>query len=265
MAEHDYVIANQTFPSYRNDHNNSLSAIVTKNSKATEPSTTYPYMWWYDTTNDILKIRNADNDAWINFASFDQTNDNFSLTVQDLTVNGEGSIPSGTKMLFQQTSAPTGWTKQTDHNNKALRVVTGTAGTGGSNSFTNALNSDRTVSGTTGGSTVTITGSTGSHTLTESQIPAHGHRIFDTNIRDTSLSTENYGTHKAVGIINSSGTYRLNSEGISPDNPLIEQTGGSTGHSHTVGTLAGGSHTHSFSDTFNLDVQYVDLIIAEKD
>ena len=101
MAQHDYVIANQTFPSYRNDHNNSLSAVVSKNSGASEPSTTYAYQWWYDSTNDILKIRNADNDAWINFASFDQSNDNFSLTVQDLTVNGTGVIPSGTNWVFQ--------------------------------------------------------------------------------------------------------------------------------------------------------------------
>src|SRR5712671_6740374 len=33
---------------------------------------------------------------------------------------------SGTRLLFQQTSAPTGWTKDTTHNDKALRVVSGT-------------------------------------------------------------------------------------------------------------------------------------------
>ena len=59
MAQHDYVIANQTFPSYRNDHNNSLSAVVSKNSGTSAPSTTYAYQWWYDSTNDILKIRNG--------------------------------------------------------------------------------------------------------------------------------------------------------------------------------------------------------------
>lgn len=265
MAEHDYVIANQTFPSYRNDHNNSLSAIVTKNSKATAPSTTYAYMWWYDTANDILKIRNADNDAWINFASFDQTNDNFSLTVQDLTVNGQGSIPSGTKMLFQQTTAPTGWTKQTDHNNKALRVVTGTAGTGGTNSFTNAFNTDKTVSGTTGGTSVTITGSTGSTTLTESQIPAHFHdgtAYYRGDGADTNSDPSGNGStffHENTGHTRSTSNSWIQA-GVRTEN-----TGGSSGHSHTSGTLAGSSHTHSFSDTFNLDVQYVDLIIAEKD
>ena len=42
----------------------------------------------------------------------------------------------GTAMLFAQTAAPTGWTKSTTHNDKALRVVSGTAGSGGSTAFT---------------------------------------------------------------------------------------------------------------------------------
>lgn len=247
MAQHDYIISNQTFPSYRNDHNNSLSAIVSKNSGASEPSTTYAYQWWYDSTNDILKIRNADNDAWINFATFDQLNDTMSLTVENLTVTGSGAIPSGTKMLFQQTSAPTGWTKDTTHNNKALRVVTGSAGTGGTNSFTNAFNSTKTVSGTTGTSSVTISGSTQSHTLTVSQIPAH--------------------THTATGrihLVGAGGGFDWGGTTGTSDTRTTNSTGGGSGHSHTV-NITSGSHSHSFSDTFNLDVQYVDLIIATKD
>ena len=43
--------------------------------------------------------------------------------------------PSGTSMLFVQSAAPTGWTKQTTHNDKTLRVVTGTVSSGGSNAF----------------------------------------------------------------------------------------------------------------------------------
>jgi len=39
---------------------------------------------------------------------------------------------SGTALVFAQTSAPTGWTKSTTHNDKALRVVSGTASSGGS-------------------------------------------------------------------------------------------------------------------------------------
>ena len=40
---------------------------------------------------------------------------------------------------FQQTLAPTGWTKLTTHDNKALRLITGTVSTGGSASFTSVF------------------------------------------------------------------------------------------------------------------------------
>jgi len=92
MAQHDYTIDNQTFPSYRTDHNNSLSAIVSNNSGATEPSTTYAYQWWYDTSSNILKLRNADNDAWINIGTFDQTNDTVTL------VGTESTLPTITSI-----------------------------------------------------------------------------------------------------------------------------------------------------------------------
>lgn len=46
------------------------------------------------------------------------------------------SAPTGTAMVFYQAAAPTGWTKQTTHNDKAMRVVSGTgAGSGGSVDF----------------------------------------------------------------------------------------------------------------------------------
>ena len=49
---------------------------------------------------------------------------------------GASPFPAGTKMLFAQASAPTGWTKDTTHNDKSLRVVSGTGGgSGGSVAF----------------------------------------------------------------------------------------------------------------------------------
>ena len=66
------------------------------------------------------------------------------------SLTGCNSIPDfiagGSLMLFQQTSAPSGWTKGTSHNNKALRVVTGTASSGGSTAFTSVFTS-RSVPG----------------------------------------------------------------------------------------------------------------------
>lgn len=266
MAQHDYIISNQTFPSYRNDHNNSLSAVVSKNSGTSAPSTTYAYQWWYDSTNNILKIRNSDNDAWINFASFDQTNDRFSLTVHDITATGAGLIPSGSIMLFQQTSAPVGWTKLTTQNNKALRVVSGSAGSGGSTSFTTALNSNNTISGTTDGSSVTITGSTGSHTLTLNEIPSHSHFTSSSGNGFPNTVQANGALTVTSNSNGGAGNNDYNFFGVSgqADQSPSQLVGGSGGHTHSVGSLSGSSHTHGFSTTLNLDVQYVDIILAQK-
>ena len=166
-------------------------------------------------------------------------------------LTGIDIIPAGSLMLFQQSSAPTGWTKGTAHDNKALRVVTGSASSGGSNTFAAAFNNDQTVSGTTSSTSVTITGSTAAHTLTISEMPAHTH---------TEGGTQEFGT------TSSTATGVRNTGNSSPGNQFETQsTGGGGSHSHGVGTLAGGAHTHTFSDTFNLDVQYVDLIICSKD
>ena len=166
-------------------------------------------------------------------------------------LTGIDIIPAGSLMLFQQSSAPTGWTKGTAHDNKALRVVTGSASSGGSNTFAAAFNNNQTVSGPTSSTSVTITGSTAAHTLTISEMPAHTH-------------TE--GGIQEFGTTSSTSTGTRNTGNSSPGNQFETQsTGGGGSHSHDVGTLAGGSHTHTFSDTFNLDVQYVDVIICSKD
>ena len=77
MATHDYNIANQGFPAFRADLNDALAAIVSNNSSATAPSTTFAHMIWIDTAADpsILKIRNADNDAWVSLMEINQTSD----------------------------------------------------------------------------------------------------------------------------------------------------------------------------------------------
>ena len=65
MPQHDYVIANASGAAVRADLNSALSAIVTNNSGATAPATTYAYMPWADTTTGLLKLRNAANTAWV--------------------------------------------------------------------------------------------------------------------------------------------------------------------------------------------------------
>ena len=84
MSQNDLSIANQGFASFRSDLNSALQALGSTNSGTSAPSTTYANQLFYDTTNNILKIRNEDNDAFISLFTLDQSNDN----IESLTVNG---------------------------------------------------------------------------------------------------------------------------------------------------------------------------------
>lgn len=78
MAQHDYVIDNQGASPARDDLNNVFQAIMSMNSGATAPSTTVANMIWYDTANDLLKMRNEANSGWITLGTVDQTNNVFN-------------------------------------------------------------------------------------------------------------------------------------------------------------------------------------------
>lgn len=174
--------------------------------------------------------------------------DNTGLQNNSITINGStvalgGSvtinpIPTGTLMLFQQTAAPTGWTKQTTHDNKALRVVSGTAGSGGSVGFTTAFG------------TPSVSGSVSATTLSNSQVPSHTYQGYLNNL------------YLAGGC-------------NPPDAPSVAwaSAGGPLNYwqpqwnnlNNFRDTNGGGSHTHSLSSaTTTINVSYVDLIIAIK-
>ena len=167
--------------------------------------------------------------------------------------------PAGTTMLFRQTSAPTGWTKDTtNYNNSAIRVVTGTASqftTGVS--FTDAFKSWSVSATAAGNVSVSVANggptNTGSTTLTSSQMPSHTHSYTITN-------NGNRGTLIAKG-----GNGLIN---ISQAGANTGATGGGTGHTHSISThshnananFTGSSHSHSFA----LNVNYIDVIVATK-
>jgi hypothetical protein len=124
-------------------------------------------------------------------------------------------IPPGTAMLFQQTTAPIGWTKQTTHNDKALRVVSGAASSGGTNAFSTVNNQTVSVN---------------NHTITQAEMASHTHSYL----------------------------------------PPQGQAGNSSGY---AGYLSGNGNTgsagsdtaHSHGITISFAVQYVDIIIANRD
>lgn len=141
-------------------------------------------------------------------------------------------FPSGTKMLFQQTAAPTGWTKDTSHNNKALRIVSGTASSGGSTAFTSVFTS-RTIA-QVNLPAVNFTGT----------LPDHQHTI---------------------AVFQSPISYQPTSGG--PETPLSygagatnKQTAAGTTSATSISVSSGGSGT-----ALDFAVQYVDVIIATKD
>ena len=117
------------------------------------------------------------------------------------------AFPAGTRMSFNQTAAPTGWTKDTTAalNDSIMRIVTGTVGSGGSTAF----------------STFNGQSSVGATTLAVSQIPNHRH---------------------AVGAGTSNGGYDYGNSLTTT--PISSSRNGYVDTSYIGG---GGSHTHSIT------------------
>lgn len=176
------------------------------------------------------------------------------------------ALPSGTVMLFVQTAAPTGWTKSTTHNDKALRIVSGTASSGGTTSFVNVL-SDRWVF--------------------EANLPAHAHTGSGSTGAESAAHTHAWSgttssggahTHTFQGFRGSSFSGGSIGYGTDSNGAAITGTTASDGsHVHTVSGTTGAhsaSHTHAYSFTtssvgsgtaMDFNIQYVDCIIAIKD
>jgi hypothetical protein len=131
-------------------------------------------------------------------------------------------------MLFQQSSAPTLWTKQTTHNDKALRVVSGAASSGGSSAF----------------STVFAKTATDATTLSTSTVPSQSYTFHY-------RGQAGGGEEPYPAKIDPTASIALmgNSSNFSSAGTVV--TDGNSG----------GSHTHPI----DIRVQYVDLIIASKD
>jgi hypothetical protein len=171
-----------------------------------------------------------------------------------LTSNGSAwssaaaaAFDSGTVMLFAQTAAPTGWTKDTSNfNNSGLRIVTGTASSGGSVDFTTAFAS-QTPTGSV--SITAVSGTAGNTTLSTPQIPSHTHKGFSDPPDGGPFQT-------AVRVL-------FTQPAVSPATPgATAAEGGGGAHSHPF-SFSSGSGTFS-GNAINLAVKYVDVIRATK-
>ena len=175
----------------------------------------------------------------------DRTNHSNTQEYTTITNYDQHFFPTGTLMLFQQQTAPTGWTRQTTHNNKSLRVVNGTtwSGSGGTIAFTTVFGSGKT---------------TGSHSLSEAEMPSHTH----TGTTDTD-GAHTHNMYYSNGATNQHDLFTYNTHSYSTNSKSdAMQSGGDHTHTLTTDSTGGdGTHTH----TLSLDLHYVDVIIAAKD
>jgi hypothetical protein len=92
MAQHDYNIVNAPGSGVRADLNSVLAAIVSNNSGLTEPTSTFPFMFWYDMSVAAFKVRNAANTGWDLLSNL---------------VGGSGSSGGGLEFIAEYTSVGT--------------------------------------------------------------------------------------------------------------------------------------------------------------
>lgn len=154
------------------------------------------------------------------------------LNVREVAAASE--FAAGTRMLFQQTAAPTGWTKETaaGYNNAALRIVTGSVVGGGSSVFTTVFGAGKTSGGTS---------------ITQANLPNVNFTVTDPGHQHVEvIGLDNSGTNDGGGT-----TVRTTTTGL---------TGAATTGITVSSGGSGTAHTHSVA----LDVLYHDVIIAAK-
>ena len=152
-----------------------------------------------------------------------------------------GGFAQSARSLMFRSSAPTGWSQITTHNNKAFRVVSGTgAGSGGSNGFTSAFAS-RNVSGN---APVSTSFSVGNATLSNNQMAQHSHPY-------------NGGGNTATASV--PGPFGGGTPRASPGGPNSGSTGSGGAHNHGNNSSSSGG---SVSANQSFAVQYVNVIIC---
>jgi hypothetical protein len=148
-------------------------------------------------------------------------------------------IPAGTKMLFKQNSAPTGWSFVSEDNDRVL-INTSTEANGGD----------------TGGSW-TINGlSVGNHVLTEDELPSLSGSA-DFRVGDH--------TEKSNAFFNESGI--ISSSGAGTSQKTFEDGSNQTESTErlTVSFGGGNGHNHSISQDGSWRPSYAKVITCQKD
>ena len=105
MAQNDLVIANQSFPSFRTDLNNALSAIQTTHSGTSRPTGAVAGQIWLDTTSatsPTLKYYDGADD--ISLATIDHVGNTVNWLDSTVSITGLSTSATGTVLTLTDTS-----------------------------------------------------------------------------------------------------------------------------------------------------------------
>jgi len=108
MSQHDYNIANQSFPSFRSDLNNALSAIQTNNSGTSRPTGAVAGQIWLDTTSattPTLKFYDGADD--ISLATINYTSNTVDWLDSTISITGLSTTATGTVVTISDTENKT--------------------------------------------------------------------------------------------------------------------------------------------------------------
>jgi hypothetical protein len=127
MAQHDFNIANQSFPSFRTDLNNALSAINTSQSGTSRPSGAVSGTIWLDTTSattPTLKYYDGADD--ISLATLDHSANTVNWLDSTVSITGLSTTATGTVLTLSD-SATTSTVNLIIDNQKEIRFRETTA------------------------------------------------------------------------------------------------------------------------------------------
>lgn len=192
--------------------------------------------------------RDADTTWEVGSLIYNETTGKLQLTTSinpDVWLNVGPEFPTGTRMAFQQTTPPTGWTKETgaDYNDATLRFYTGTVtDTGGTEAFSTVFTEWSEL------------GAVDGHALTQAELPASRVFIFGDQVGS--------GTGNVSALTQA---IRGVTSGEADENYAIQgaATEATVGRSSPLGS--GSEHTHGFTPDFDISVKFVGFTIGEKD
>jgi hypothetical protein len=163
----------------------------------------------------------------------------YDLTDDKWIVHGNPNdgFEAGTKILFRQTAAPVGWTKDTTYTDAALRVTSGTI----------------SQQSTSGKEFSTLFAA---RTISTANLPSHSHTFSGT----TSGQSVDHAHTLPFGLSTGGGENGSNSGSVGSGSELT--TGTSSDHTHTY---SGTTSSVGSGTAMSFDVNFVDCIIATRD